>query len=141
MDQNGIFGREPAVVIGAITAVVNTGVVMLFAFVEGLSADQESSILGFVLALTALLGTAFGWLLRSAIGGFAALFVLLFVTPVLGLLLPGISRYLPSNAGEAILQTGSAGGSLPPWIGLGVYAAYVAAALTAATVALARRDA
>ena len=53
----------------------------------------------------------------------------------------GLDPYLPTTAGEAILQTGSAEGSLPPWSGLGVYAAYAAAALGAAAVAVTRRDA
>ena len=52
----------------------------------------------------------------------------------------GLDPYLPTTAGEAILQTGSAEGSLTPWSGLGVYAAY-AAALGAAAVAVTRRDA
>ncbi|MGY1616802.1 hypothetical protein ACI797_08655 [Geodermatophilus sp. SYSU D00691] len=94
-----------------------------------------------VLALTAVLGVAFGSLLRSAIGAVAALFGVLFVLPLLGMLLPQLDPYLPGNAAAAVMQTGSAGGGLSPWVGLGVFALYAAAALTAAAVALVRRDA
>ncbi len=92
------------------------------------------------LALTAVLGVAFGWLLRSAIDALAALLGLLYVLPVLAMLVPQVGPYLPTNAGAVILQTGSVEGSLPPWAGLGIFAAYAAAALGAAAVALVRRD-
>ncbi|SFU06927.1 hypothetical protein SAMN05660657_05336 [Geodermatophilus amargosae] len=94
-----------------------------------------------LLAVTAVLGVAFGALLRSAVGAVAALFGLLFVTPLLGMLSPQISPYLPGNAGAAVVQTGATAGSLPPWAGLGVFSLYAVAALTAAAVALTRRDA
>jgi ABC-type transport system involved in multi-copper enzyme maturation permease subunit len=93
------------------------------------------------LAVTAVLAVGFGALLRSAIGALAALFGLLFVLPLLGMLVPQIDPYLPSNAGAAIMQTGSAAGGLSPWAGLGVFTLYAAAALAAAAVALTRRDA
>lgn len=93
------------------------------------------------LGVTAALGVAVGSLTRSALGGIAGVFVLLFVVPVAGMLVPAIGPYLPSNAGAAIMQTGSAAGVLPPWIGLGVFLLYAAAALAAAASALARRDA
>jgi ABC-2 type transport system permease protein len=93
------------------------------------------------LAVTAVLAVAFGSLLRSAIGALAALFGLLFVLPLLGMLVPQVDPYLPSNAGAAIMQTGSSAGGLPPWGGLGVFTLYAGAALAAAAVALTRRDA
>ncbi len=93
------------------------------------------------LALSAVLGVACGWLLRSTAGALAGLFGVLFLLPVVGLLVPQVDPYLPSNAGAAILQTAPAGGALPPWLGLGVFALYVAAALAAAAVVLSRRDA
>ncbi len=94
-----------------------------------------------VLALTGVLGVAFGTLVRSATGALAALFGLLFVLPLLGMLLPQVDPYLPSNAGAAVMQTGSAAGGLSPWAGLAVFALYAAVALTAAAVTLTRRDA
>jgi len=92
------------------------------------------------LAVTAVLAVAFGFLLRSAIGAIAALFALLFVLPLLGMLVPAIDPYLPNSAGAAILNTGPTADGLPPWTGLGVFALYAAAALTAAAITLTRRD-
>jgi ABC-2 type transport system permease protein len=92
------------------------------------------------LALTAALGAGFGWLLRSTAGALTGLFAFLFVLPLLGLVLPQITAYLPNNAGAAVLQVGPAAGALPPWIGLGIYAAYAAVVLTAAASLLRRRD-
>jgi hypothetical protein len=94
-----------------------------------------------VLAITAVLGVAFGSLLRSAVGAVAALFGVLFVLPLLGMLLPQIDPYLPSSAAAAAMQTGSAGEGLSPWVGLGVFGLYAAVALTSAGVAVLRRDA
>jgi ABC-type transport system involved in multi-copper enzyme maturation permease subunit len=93
------------------------------------------------LAVTAVLGVAVGSLLRSAIGGIAGVFGLLYVVPVVGMLIPAIDPYLPSSAGAAIMQTGSATGGLPPWLGLGVFVLYTAAALAGAAYGLERRDA
>jgi ABC-type transport system involved in multi-copper enzyme maturation permease subunit len=93
------------------------------------------------LTVTAVLAVAFGWLVRSAIGAMAALFGLLFLVPLLGMLLPATEPYLPTNAGAAILQVGSTGGALSPWAGLAVFTAYAVVALIVAAVALTRRDA
>ncbi len=93
------------------------------------------------LAVTAVLGVAVGSLLRSAIGGIATVFGLLYVVPVVGMLIPAINPYLPSSAGAAIMQTGFAAEALSPWVGFGVFLLYAAAAMTAAAFALARRDA
>ncbi|PRY48983.1 ABC-type transport system involved in multi-copper enzyme maturation permease subunit [Geodermatophilus tzadiensis] len=93
------------------------------------------------LGTTAVLGAAVGALLRSAVGAMAAVFGLLFVLPVVGLLVPQVDPFLPTNAGAAVMQTGPvAGETLPPWAGLGVFALYAAVALAAAALALARRD-
>ena len=56
MDQQGTLGREPAVVIGAITAAVNAAIVLLFAFVSGFTAEQQAAVLAFATAVTALGG-------------------------------------------------------------------------------------
>jgi ABC-type transport system involved in multi-copper enzyme maturation permease subunit len=92
------------------------------------------------LALTAALGAGFGWLVRSTAGALTALFGFLFVLPLVGLLVPSITAYLPTNAGAAVLQVGPANGSLPPWVGLGIYLAYTAVVLAAAASLLRRRD-
>ncbi len=93
------------------------------------------------LAVSAVLGTAFGWLARSTAGALAAVFGFLFVLPLVGLAIPGITPYLPSNAGAAILQLGPDPGSLAPWLGFGLFTAYTAVVLAAAAVLLRRRDA
>jgi hypothetical protein len=51
-----------------------------------------------------------------------------------------ISPYLPSNAGQAIMQTGNPAHTLAPWAGLGVLAAYTAIAIAIAAIQLRRRD-
>ncbi|WP_448640907.1 hypothetical protein [Geodermatophilus sp. URMC 63] len=94
-----------------------------------------------VLAVSAVLGTAFGWLVRSTAGALAAVFGFLFVLPLVGLLAPSITPYVPSNAGMAILQTGPATGPVSPWLGWGLFTTYTAAVLVAAAVLLRRRDA
>lgn len=91
------------------------------------------------LAVTAVLGVGFGWLLCSTAGALAALYAFLFLPSALGLVVPATLPYLPGNTGTAILQVGD--GALPPWVGLGLYAAYGAAALGAGAVVLVRRDA
>jgi ABC-type transport system involved in multi-copper enzyme maturation permease subunit len=93
-----------------------------------------------LLAGTAVVGSAFGWIVRSTAGGLAAVFGYLFVLPVVGLAVPGLSPYLPSNAGAAILQLGPAG-SPSPWVGFGLFVAYTAVLVAIAGRLLTRRDA
>jgi len=70
------------------------------------------------------------------------------VLPALSALLPGsldaVQRYLPSNAAQSMLTGGVAprngGAILSPWVGLGVFALYAAAALGAGAYFLVRRD-
>jgi hypothetical protein len=55
-----------------------------------------------------------------------------------------ITRYLPSIAGQAAIghtKFTPPGHQLTPWTGLGLFAAYTAATLIAAAIALNRRDA
>jgi ABC-2 type transport system permease protein len=74
-------------------------------------------------------------------------FGIIFVLPVIVSQLPSswsdaISKYLPSNAGQAIFHVGRGGSSgLSPLVGLGVFCLYAAVALAAAAIALDRRDA
>lgn len=100
---------------------------------------------GLYLALIGLLGGALGWIVRSSAGAISGLFALLLVVPVIVGLLPGtlsttISKYLPSNAGEAFLTSLRKPDTLAPWTGLGVFTAWVVAALIMAVVAVRRRD-
>jgi hypothetical protein len=71
---------------------------------------------------------------------------ILFVIPSLAEVLPAgisnaISPYLPSNAGQAIMNMVPQPHTLAPWIGLGVFAGYALIAIAAAAFLLVRRDA
>jgi ABC-2 type transport system permease protein len=97
------------------------------------------------LTLIGLFGLGLGAILRSTAGGISAFAGILFVLPPLMNVLPAswnnaISPYLPSNAGQAIMQSGSPAHSLAPWTGLGVFAAYTAVLIAFAAIQLRRRD-
>ena len=98
------------------------------------------------LAVAGLLGLALGALLRSAAGGIATLFGLLFAVPILVGFLPGslsdeIGKYLPGAAGLAVttVHTDPAT-SLAPWTGFGVFCAYAAVLLGFAAARMRRGD-
>jgi ABC-2 type transport system permease protein len=98
------------------------------------------------LAGVSLLGLAAGAIFRGTAAAIGALFTVMYVVPGLFPLLPHswnatIGPYLPSRAGMAFMHADQAAGSLGPWTGLAVFAAYVLAALAAAAVLLKRRDA
>ena len=97
------------------------------------------------LTLVGLFGLGLGAILRNTAGGISAFAGILFVLPPLMNVLPAswnnaISPYLPSNAGQAIMQTGNPAHTLAPWTGLGVFAAYTAVAIAIAAIQLRRRD-
>jgi ABC-2 type transport system permease protein len=97
------------------------------------------------LTLVGLFGLGLGAILGSTAGGISALAGILFVLPPLMNVLPAswnnaISPYLPSNAGQAIMQSGHPDHALAPWTGLGVFAAYTAVAIAIAAIQLRRRD-
>jgi ABC-2 type transport system permease protein len=101
---------------------------------------------GLYIPVLALLALGIGTLVRRSAGAIAAVFGLIFVLPGLVLALPSswsnaISKYLPSNAGEAIFRTIRDRSTLSPWVGFALFCAYAAAALVAAGVVLNRRDA
>lgn len=105
------------------------------------------AVLGAAVYLTglAVLGTAFGWFLRSTAGALSAMFVVLIVVPTLGLLLPQkiaqqVLPYLPDNVGQAIMATTASDGQLGPWTGLLVYTAWVLIALAGAALWVRRHD-
>ncbi|MDX6717478.1 MAG: type transport system permease protein [Baekduia sp.] len=99
------------------------------------------------LALLGLLALGIGTLIRKTAGAIIAVVGLIFVLPVLSALLPSsmdaVQKFLPSNAGQAIITRDGGGSatSLSPWVGLGVFCLYVALALGAAAFTLVRRDA
>jgi ABC-type transport system involved in multi-copper enzyme maturation permease subunit len=102
------------------------------------------------LAVLGLLSLGLGTLIRKTAGAITAMVGILFVLPVLSQLLPSsmdaIQKYLPSEAGQAIINgsdVAKAGGraALSPWLGLGVFFVYAVVALGAAAITLVRRDA
>jgi ABC-2 type transport system permease protein len=113
-----------------------------------LSAPGASRVViatGVYLTLVAMLGVAFGALVRNTAGGIAALFGVLLVLPVIFGVLPAtwqdnVNKYLPGNAGQAALSINLDPTMLAPWTGMLLFAGYVAVAIVAAAVLLKRRD-
>jgi ABC-2 type transport system permease protein len=101
------------------------------------------------LALVGLLSLGVATIVRDAGAAIGAVLGLLYVPPVIALFLGGdpswqrwIERYTPMDAGLAVVNTtGLHGLAIGPWAGLGVLAAWAAAALLAAGVLLRLRDA
>jgi ABC-2 type transport system permease protein len=101
---------------------------------------------GLYLVVVGLLGLGCGFAIRNTGGAIATLFGLILVLPLLAQALPStwqnhIDRYLPLNAGAAIMSTHPESGTLGPWAGLAVFAAYAVAALVIGLIVLRRRDA
>lgn len=95
-----------------------------------------------------LLGMGCGWAIRNTGAAIATLFGLVLVLPLLAEALPtslqqDISKYLPLDAGTAIMNTVTDPGSstLAPWAGIGVFAIYMVAAMAVGLAVLHRRDA
>jgi len=101
------------------------------------------------LALVGLLTLGIATIVRDSAAATGAVLGILYVPPVVALFLGSapawqrwVERYTPTNAGLTILNTtGLRGEVISPWAGLGVLAAWAAAALLAAAVLLHRRDA
>ena len=101
---------------------------------------------GLYLTVVGLLAMALGFLIRNTAGAMAMLFSIVLVLPVLGDLLPAnwathIAAYLPSNAGQAVMQLRPVPNTMAPWTGFALFAAYTAVAIAVAAVVLKRRDA
>jgi ABC-2 type transport system permease protein len=97
------------------------------------------------LTLAGLFGLGLGAIVRNTAGGIGAFAAILFVIPPVLTLLPSswddaISPYLPSNAGQAIMQFGAPDHTLRPWTGLALFTGYTAGVIAAAAVLLWRRD-
>jgi ABC-2 type transport system permease protein len=147
------------VVFAAVSLVV-TAVSTLAAFLigqsllsaKGIATDLAQpgvlrAVLGTALYVTVvgLLGLGIGALLRNTAASIATLFGVLLVLPVIVLFLPGgwstrIGKYLPGNAGGAIMTVRGDPGALSPWAGFGIFCLYAVAVLALAAVALRRRD-
>jgi ABC-2 type transport system permease protein len=101
---------------------------------------------GLYLTVVGLLGIALGFIIRSTAGAITTLFGILLILPVLGNVLPAdwashVIPYLPSNAGQAVMQLHSDPNTLAPWTGFGLFVGYAAVAVIVAAVLLRRRDA
>ena len=105
------------------------------------------AVIGAALYLTviAVFSLGLGAIIRNTAGGIAAFAAILFVIPPLMNVLPqswndAASRYLPSNAGRAIIALTPDSNSLSPWVGFAVLCGYAAAILGVAAILLMRRD-
>lgn len=96
---------------------------------------------GIYLALMALFAAGLAALLRSAVAVLSLLIpFILIVSFVVGDIAGGVAQYLPDRAGQLVLHQNPEG-SLGPWTGLAVTAAWAAAALLAGWWAVRNRDA
>lgn len=96
---------------------------------------------GVYLALMALFAAGLTMLLRSGIAVLSILIPFtLIVSFVIGDVASGAAAFLPDKAGQQVLHENPTG-TLGPWAGLAVTAAWAAAALLAGWWALRRRDA
>ncbi|GFJ76943.1 hypothetical protein [Phytohabitans houttuyneae] len=98
-------------------------------------------------ALSAMLGAAFGALIRSQVVAVsAALFVLFVIEPVVTSLVDGYQRYSLTGlrvaiSGGAAESAGTAAGGLPPaWLAVLLWTGYALALATVAAVVGRRRD-
>jgi hypothetical protein len=97
------------------------------------------------LTLAGLFAMGLGAILRNTAAGIAGFTAIMFVIPPLITILPSsvsnsITPYLPSNAGEAMMEIGHHANMLSPAGGLAVLAAWVVATIVAGAVLLTRRD-
>jgi ABC-2 type transport system permease protein len=100
---------------------------------------------GVYLALAGLLGSAFGWMLRSVPGGISTLVGVLMVLPIMLALIPvdladTVSKYLPGSAGGSFISVETSNSALGPWAGLLVMVIWVLGAFGVAAALLKRRD-
>jgi hypothetical protein len=86
-----------------------------------------------------------GSVMRNTAAGIATFAGVMFVIPPLITILPSsistsITPYLPSNAGDAVMQIGRHANTLSAGAGAAVFAAYVALMITASALLLIKRD-
>ncbi|MEU2132332.1 ABC transporter permease [Streptomyces sp. NPDC018352] len=136
----------PALVVGLVTSFGAFLVGQLFMGEYAIDLGEPGALRaafggGIYLALMALFAAGLTVVLRSAVAVLSLLipFVLI-VSFVVGDVAGGAAQYLPDRAGQLVLHQNPEG-SLGPWGGLAVTAAWAVAALLAGWWALRRRDA
>jgi hypothetical protein len=101
---------------------------------------------GLYLTLITLFALGLGAICRRTAGAIASFVGLVLVAPSIVTALPkpwgpDVAKYLPSQAGQAILNVHPAANSLAPWTGLAVLCAWTAATLALAAWLITHRDA
>ena len=92
------------------------------------------------------MGLGLGAIFRRTAGAIGPFIGAVLVLPAIALALPSpwntnVSKYLPANAGQALLNVHHTTGALSSWIGFAVLCAWVAAALGVGSWLIAHRDA
>ncbi|MGZ4665981.1 MAG: ABC transporter permease [Frankiaceae bacterium] len=100
---------------------------------------------GLYLTLVGLFGLGFGAIVRHTAGAISAVVGMLLVLPIIAHFLPGdlgtdVNKFLPSQAGSAIMNVRATSDSLAPWHGLGMFCLYTVAVLAVGGVLFSRRD-
>lgn len=97
------------------------------------------------LTLITLIGSAFGWIIRSTAAGISAVAGMILLLPVLlglfGSIGTDVAQFLPTSAGESFTVSLREAHSLTPWSGAAAVVAWVVVAMVSALVLLRRRDA
>jgi ABC-2 type transport system permease protein len=97
-------------------------------------------------ALLGMTGLAIGTIVRNAAGAIAILVAILYVLPGIAAALPTsiehtVQEYWPTQAGSQITDVVRTSNTLSPWVGLAVFALFVAILSVLAFTLLNRRDA
>jgi ABC-type transport system involved in multi-copper enzyme maturation permease subunit len=101
---------------------------------------------GLYLTVVAALAIGLGAIIRNVAGAIGAFVGVILVLPVVASALPQtwgdrINKWLPSNAGQALMSVTSDNTTLSPWRGFAVFCGYAIAAVVAAAILLKKRDA
>jgi ABC-2 type transport system permease protein len=101
---------------------------------------------GLYLTVVAALAIGLGAIIRNVAGAIGAFVGVILVLPVVASALPQtwgdrINKWLPSNAGQALMSVTSDNTTLSPWRGFAVFCGYAFAAVVAAAILLKKRDA
>ncbi|MEU0357986.1 ABC transporter permease [Streptomyces cyaneofuscatus] len=139
-------GAEPVFDVGLVTSFTAFLVGQLFLGEHAIGLGHPGALRaavggGIYLALMALFAAGLTALLRSAVAVLSLLIPFLLIVPfVFTDIATAVAQYLPDRAGQLVIHQNPEG-SLGPWSGLAVTAAWAAVALLAGWWAVRRRDA